>query len=34
VARLLGCDAQEIVFMSCGSESNNWAIQAGIEYGR
>lgn len=31
VASLLGCRAQELVFTSCGSESDNWAVLAGAE---
>ena len=31
VADALGCQAQELVFTSCGSESDNWAILAGAE---
>ncbi len=27
VARALGCDAKEIFFTSCGSESDNWALK-------
>jgi len=32
VASALGCTAQELVFTSCGSESDNWAIIYGAEY--
>lgn len=31
VAAALGCTAQELVFTSCGSESDNWAILNGAE---
>lgn len=31
IASLLGCDAPEIFFTSCGSESDNWAIK-GVAY--
>ena len=34
VARALGCTAQELVFTSCGSESDNWAILGGAEAGK
>ena len=30
-ASLLGCRAQELVFTSCGSESDNWAVLGGAE---
>lgn len=32
VAQALGCTAAELVFTSCGSESDNWAILYGAEY--
>ena len=32
VASALGCAPQELVFTSCGSESDNWAIINGAEY--
>ena len=32
VADALGCKSEELVFTSCGSESDNWAILAGAEY--
>jgi len=32
VAALLGCDASEIVFTSCGTESNNAALNAAIQF--
>ena len=31
VARGLGCAPEEVFFTSCGSESDNWAIQAALE---
>lgn len=31
VAAALGCTAQELIFTSCGSESDNWAIINGAE---
>ena len=31
VSAALGCEAQELVFTSCGSESDNWAILGGAE---
>lgn len=32
VADALGCTPEELVFTSCGSESDNWAILGGAEY--
>lgn len=32
VADALGCMPEELVFTSCGSESDNWAILGGAEY--
>ncbi len=32
VAAALGCDSGELVFTSCGSESDNWALWSGAEY--
>lgn len=32
VANALGCTPEELVFTSCGSESDNWAILGGAEY--
>ena len=34
VADALGCKAEELVFTSCGSESDNWAILGGAEAAR
>ena len=34
VAKALGCEAQELYFTSCGSESDNWAIIQGARYYR
>ena len=34
VARALGCLPEELYFTSCGTEGDNWAIQAAAEYGR
>lgn len=34
VARMLGCDPSEIVFTSCGSESDNHAIASAVEHAR
>ena len=31
VAQALGCDASEVYFTACGSESDNWAILRGAE---
>ena len=31
VAGALGCEANELVFTSCGSESDNWALLSGAE---
>ena len=31
VASLLGCQSKELVFTSCGSESDNWALLQGAE---
>ena len=32
VARALGCAPGELVFTSCGSEGDNWALKCGAEY--
>ena len=34
VARTLGCQPGELYFTSCGTEGDNWAIQAAVELGR
>ena len=34
VALSLGCKAEELIFTSCGSESDNWAILSGAEYNK
>lgn len=34
IAEALGCDPEELFFTSCGTESDNWAIQAALYYGR
>jgi len=34
VAKALGCTAKEIIFTSCGTESDNWAIRSAAEYGK
>ncbi len=34
VAKALGCAPKELFFTSCGTESDNWAIRAAVEYGR
>lgn len=34
VAKALGCQAKNLYFTSCGTESDNWAIQAAIWQGR
>ena len=34
IAKTLGCLPQEIYFTSCGTESDNWAIQAAIYQNR
>ena len=34
VAAALGCLPEELFFTSCGSESDNWAIQAAVHLGR
>ena len=31
IARAMGCTPQELVFTSCGSESDNWALLSGAE---
>ena len=34
VAKALGCLPEELLFTSCGTESDNWAIQAAAELGK
>ena len=34
VAQGLGCLPEEVYFTSCGTESDNWAIQAAVELGK
>ena len=34
VAGALGCSPEEVVFTSCGTESDNWAIRAAVRLGR
>ena len=34
VAAALGCGAGEVVFTSCGTEADNWAVAAGVQAGR
>ena len=34
VAKALGCLPEEVIFTSCGTESDNWAIQAALELNR
>lgn len=34
VAAALGCESSEIFFTSCGTEGNNWAIHAAVEFNR
>ena len=34
VAQALGCRAEEVVFTSCGTEGDNWAIRAALELGK
>jgi len=34
VAKLLSCSPEEVIFTSCGAESDNWALIAGIDLGR
>lgn len=34
IAQALGCQADSLVFTSCGTESDNWAIQAALWHGR
>ena len=34
VAKALGCDSRELIFTSCGTEGDNWAIQAALQKNR
>ena len=34
VAKALGCSPDEVIFTSCGTEGDNWAIRKGVELGR
>ena len=34
VAEAVGCLPEELVFTSCGTEGDNWAVQAAVEYGK
>ena len=34
VAGRLGCAPEELVFTSCGTEGDNWAVRAAADYGR
>jgi len=34
VAGRLGCAPEELVFTSCGTEGDNWAVRAAVEYGK
>ena len=34
VASRLGCAPEELIFTSCGTEGDNWAIRAAADYGR
>ncbi|MBU5434549.1 cysteine desulfurase family protein [Pseudoflavonifractor sp. MSJ-37] len=34
LAQALGCSPEEVTFLSCGTEGDNWAIQAAVELGR
>ena len=31
ISKILGCEAKEIYFTGCGSESDNWAIKGAVE---
>ena len=34
IAKALGCQSNELVFTSCGTESDNWALRMGAQLGR
>ena len=34
VAKALSCDSRELIFTSCGTEGDNWAIQAALQKNR
>lgn len=34
VAQALGCEAERLVFTSCGTESDNWALRLAVHQGR
>ena len=34
IAGALGCNAEDLFFTSCGTESDNWAIRAALHFGR
>ncbi len=34
VARAIGCKTSEVIFTSCGTESDNWAIRSAVEWNR
>ena len=34
VARCLGCLPEELTFISCGTEGDNWSIRSAVEYGK
>ena len=34
IAKALGCEPAELVFTSCGTEGDNWAIRSAVELGR
>ena len=34
IAKAVGCEANQLFFTSCGTESDNWAIRAAAELGK